>query len=437
MKCLETNMLRRLSQAVRDRSGATAVLAALSMPVVAGGMGLGAEAGYHLLLQRTMQQAADMAAHAGAVRLRSGDNKTKIQAAARNAAIRSGVPATGTSILVNTPPASGAYQGRTSSVEVQLSKAQPRYFSAIFVDEPVQISARAVANVVSSTSRACVLALAPTASGAVTVTGSTNVSIQNCDVVANSNANDAFLMQGSAAKLAAGCVRSVGGAITTAGLTMGKCAAVEQMAPVVRDPYADVPEPAIEGYPCTPPDKNATSIGTTFIHSSGVPARRICGGLDIKKHTTFAPGLYIIDGGELSINANGEVALDAASMAGEGVTFYLANRATLSLNGNGNFSIQAPTTGPYAGILFFGSRSDRGLDHKILGNSALGNSTTQGAIYFPTSAVRFQGNSNMTNGCTQIIGYTVEFTGNSTLRSNCDTNNVREVETKVLVSLVE
>ncbi|MBV0893555.1 hypothetical protein KTN05_17380, partial [Paracoccus sp. Z118] len=129
--------------------------------------------------------------------------------------------------------------------------------------------------------------------------------------------------------------------------------------------------------------------------------------------------------------------LDEASMAGEGVTFYLANGATLSLNGNGNFRIQAPTTGPYAGILFFGSRSGSGLDHKILGNSALGSSTTQGAIYFPTSTVRFQGNSNMTNGCTQIIGYTVEFTGNSTLRSNCDTNNVREIETNVLVSLVE
>ena len=124
-------------------------------------------------------------------------------------------------------------------------------------------------------------------------------------------------------------------------------------------------------------------------------------------------------------------------MTGGGVTFYLANGATLSLSGNGTFELRAPTIGPYAGILFFGSRSDRGLDHKILGNSALGNSTTQGAIYFPTSAVRFQGNSNMTNGCTQIIGYTVEFTGNSTLRSNCDTNNVREIETKVLVSLVE
>ncbi|MBV0893284.1 hypothetical protein KTN05_15845 [Paracoccus sp. Z118] len=115
-------------------------------------------------------------------------------------------------------------------------------------------------------------------------------------------------------------------------------------------------EPAVEGL-CTTPDKKETSFKTNFIHSSGVRALRICGGLDIKGHARFEPGLYIIDEGDLSINANGEMALDEASMAGEGVTFYLANGATLSLNGNGNFRIQAPTTAPYAGILFFGSRS--------------------------------------------------------------------------------
>ncbi|MBV0893411.1 hypothetical protein KTN05_16515, partial [Paracoccus sp. Z118] len=325
MKRFEVKNLRRLSEAFRDRSGATAIMAALCMPVVAGGMGLGAEAGYHLLLQRNMQQAADMAAHAGAIRLRAGDGKAKVQAAAENAAIRSGMPATGTDIVVNTPPASGAYKDRTSSVEVGLSKAQPRYFSAIFVDEPVQISARAVANVTSSTSRACVLALAPTASGAVAISGSTDVSIQNCDVVSNSNASDAFRMQGNG-KLTAGCVRAVGGAVTTTGLDMRNCDAVEQMAPVVRDPYADVAEPAVEGL-CTTPDKKETSFKTNFIHSSGVRALRICGGLDIKGHARFEPGLYIIDGGDLSINANGEMALDEASMAGEGVTFYLANGA--------------------------------------------------------------------------------------------------------------
>lgn len=424
----------RLTEALSDRSGATAILVALAMPVVAGGMGLGAEVGYHFLLQRNMQHAADMAAHAGAVRLRAGDGEAGVQAAARHAAIQSGYVGPEESIDLRTPPESGAYKGSVSSVEVVLSVAQPRFFTAVFLDEPVKISARAVASVMRSGSRACVLALAPTASKAITVSGSTLVSIENCDVVTNSNASDAFFMRNSSAQLTVGCVRSVGGAVTGAGLDMRNCSEVQQLVPVVLDPYANVPEPAIEGICMSAHSKNATTFEPNFIHSSGVPALRICGGLDIKDHVSFAPGLYIIDGGNFHMNANGDVAMDAASMSGDGVTFYLAGDATLSLSGNGKLNIRAPSTGPYAGILFFGSRSQSGLAHEVLGNSE---SITQGAIYAPSSAVRFTGNSTTSNGCTQIIGYTVEFTGNSTLRSNCETNNVREIETNVMVRLVE
>nr|WP_111298502.1 pilus assembly protein TadG-related protein [Paracoccus saliphilus] len=434
MRFPKKRSFRSLSEVFRDRGGATAIIVALAMPVVAGGMGLGAEVGYHFLLQRNMQHAADMAAHAGAIRLRAGDEKASVQAAARHAAIQSGFVGAEEDIDPRTPPQSGAYKGSASSVEVVLKMAQPRYFSSVFVKEPVEMSARAVANVMPSSSRACVLALAPTAARAITVSGSTSVSIENCDIVSNSNATDAFFMQNSSAKLTVGCVRTVGGAVTDGGLIMRNCSAAEQMAPMVRDPYADAVEPAIEGTCISASKKASTTFEPDFVHSSGIPALRICGGLDIKNHVSFAPGLYIIDGGEFNLNANGDVAIDAASMSGDGVTFYLAGDATLSLSGNGSLNIRAPSTGPYAGILFFGSRSQSGLTHQVLGNSG---SITQGAIYVPSSAVRFTGNSTMSNGCTQIIGYTVEFTGNSTLRSNCQTNNVREIETSVMVNLVE
>lgn len=426
--------LQALSHILRDRSGAAAIMVALAMPVVVGGMGLGAEVGYQFLLQRNMQSAADMAAHAGAVRLRAGDTQAGIYAAARHAARQSGFVGADEEITPRTPPESGAYKGNTSSVEVVLRKAQPRYFSSIFVSEPLQLGARAVAKVTPSTSRACVLALAATEPRAVTISGSTLVSLENCDVVSNSNAGDSFYMQNSAAKLAVGCVRAVGGAVTGSGLSMRNCSAAEQMAPVVRDPYADISEPALEGTCMSASKKTAATFEPNFIHSSGVPALRICGGLNIKTHASFAPGLYIIDGGDFNLNANGEVTLDAASVSGEGVTFYLAGNSTLNLSGNGSLNLRAPSSGPYAGILFFGSRGQEGLTHQVLGNAE---SITQGAIYTPSSAVRFTGNSTTSNGCTQIIGYTVEFTGNSTLRSNCDVNNVREVETSVTVSLVE
>lgn len=434
MTDFNTRSFRSPSAFLRDRSGATAILVALSMPVVAGGMGLGAEVGYHYLLQRNLQQAADMAAHAGAVRLRAGDGRAGVQSAARSAAYASGFNGPEDGIRSITPPESGAYKDSASSVEVVLTLTQPRIFSRMFVDQPVEISARAVGSVTQSNSRACVLALAPTASRAVAVSGSTMVSIENCDVVTNSNAKDAFYMQNSSAKLTVGCVRAVGGAVTGGGLTMRSCDEAEELAPVVRDPYANIPEPEVEGDCMPATKKTATSFAPSFVHSSGVPALRICGGLDIKTHASFAPGLYIIDGGDFNLNANGDVNITEASMSGEGVTFYLAGDAVLSLSGNGSLNLRAPSTGPFAGILFYGSRKQTGLTHQVLGNSG---SITQGAIYTPSSAVKFTGNSTMSNGCTQIISYTVEFTGNSSLRSNCQTNNIREIKTEVMVALVE
>ena len=50
-----------------------AVTAAVAMPVIVGGFGLGAEVGYWYFNQRKVQNAADMAAYAGAVALRAGN----------------------------------------------------------------------------------------------------------------------------------------------------------------------------------------------------------------------------------------------------------------------------------------------------------------------------------------------------------------------------
>ena len=423
-------LARPLRTFLADRSGGVVIMAALLMPVLVLGMGLGAETGYQYMTQRNLQNAADLAAHAGGVRLRAGDAKTAIVAAALNVATDSGyVPAKGTFGL-NTPPATGPHAGSARSVEVLLTRSQPRFFSAVVINTPILIGARAVATVTPSDTAACVLALSPTVSRAVSISGSTNVSLQGCDVASNSNASDAFYMANSSAKLATDCVYSVGGAVSSSNLQLGECDSVREYQQVVQDPYADVAEPSIN-IPCEA-DTNVTVFTPSYAHPSGVMAMRICGGLDIKKQVTFKPGLYIIDGGDLTLNGNG-TATDAG-LDVQGATFFLTGNATLNLTGNGSLNLRAPTSGPFNGILIFGSRSQTGLTHSIQGNTG---STTQGAIYVPTSAITFSGNSSTTNGCTQIIGLTVEFTGNSTLRSSCSVGNARPIETNVLVRITE
>lgn len=419
-----------------DAGGAAAVIAAILFPVLIGGMGLSAETGYWYMKQRKLQHAADTSAHAAGARKRAGDSKAQIDAAALNIARNTGLSASLGAVAVNTPPVSGAKAGSGDSVEVILTEVHPRLFSSVFSNEPVTIRTRAVASIVQG-SKGCVLALSPTASGAVTVSGSTKVDLKNCDVASNSSAADSFLLSGSSAALSTGCVQTVGQAVITAQLTLTHCPAVRETAPVVRDPYASVPEPAAVGG-CQNANVGSPILPTVLLptdnHPSGVKSMRFCKGLDLKGKVTFSPGLYIIEGGDLTINGGDLNATAGAEMAGSGVTFYFTNGGRLKLGGNVKLTLSAPTSGPFSGILFFGSRTSAGATQQIGGTSG---STLQGAVYMPGSEVQFTGNSASTGGCTQVIGRTVTFTGNSSLGSDCATAGTRAIETNETVALVE
>jgi hypothetical protein len=408
-----------------DQSGATAVIIAVIFPILVGGMGLGAETGYWYVTQRKLQHAVDVSAHAGGARLRAGDSKPQIDAAALNIALNTGLSASVGTILVNSPPTQGAKAGDTRSLEVVLTEVRPRLFSSVFSGTPVTVKTRAVASIVAH-SKACVLALAPVASGAVSITGSTNLNLQSCDVASNSNSSNSFLMSGSAA-LSAGCVYAVGQAVTTSGLTLTQCAAVKTDAPVVRDPYAGVAEPAATG---TCKDGTVGTPNGTTILTPG----RFCNGLNLKGTVTFSPGLYIIEGGNMTVNGGDPNSNSVVQLNGSDVTFYFVNGGSLKLTTKATLNLSARTSDPFSGILFFGSRTSAGASQTITGSSG---STLQGAVYMPQSNILFTGNSKTSNGCTQVIGLTVTFSGNSSLQSNCTNAGTRTIETGETVAIVE
>jgi hypothetical protein len=409
-----------------DDSGAAAVVAAIVFPVLVGGMGLGAETGYWYLSQRKLQHAADVSAHAAAVRKRAGDNKAGIDAAALNIARNAGFVASIGAIAVNAPPTSGAMAGSADSVEVILTEAHPRLFSSVFSSQPITMNGRAVARVIAG-QNACALALSPRASGAITVSGSTSVNLQGCDVASNSTASDSLRITGGS--MTADCVYSAGGAVVTSQLTLTECAAAKLEQPIVRDPYASVPEPPATGS-CQNKSVGNPNRATTLTpienNAVGVKSMRFCNGMTIQGVVTFEPGLYIIEGGDVSLNGGDQV-------FGSGITFLLRNGASLKLNGNSTINLSAPTSGPLSGILFFGSRNNAGTQ-SIVGNSA---STFQGAIYMPSSDVQFAGSSATTNGCTQLIGKTVTFSGNSSMASSCDEAGTNTIETNETIAIVE
>lgn len=394
----------------QDRSGNTTVVFALCLPVVLGCAGLGVEAGFWQYRQREAQTAADLAAYAGAVSLRNHEPVWQARAEAEAEARLHGFEAAAGSMTANTPPLTGQNQN-LRSMEVVLNQSLPRLFSAIFNDEPVQISVRAVATY-QEEADACLLALSPDAGAAIDLFGSSNVALIECEIMSNSIAEDAVLLRGST-DIVAPCINSVGGFQVGGGsadYTLTECRAPRINLPRAQDPYADVEPPSM---PSSCSNINGGGGGnnsgpvTVTAGASGV--KRFCNGLNLTGDYVFEPGVYVIDGGDLRIGAQ-------ANVVAEGVTFYFTDGARARFNGGAEIQITAPTSGDFSGLAFFGDRDDFGVDHVFNGTAG---SQITGAIYTPSSDIRFLGNFSGQDGCMQLVGYTVEIGGNANITTDC------------------
>src|ERR1700741_4292823 len=95
---------------IDDRRANTAVLFALSLPVLVGTAGLGVETGFWYYEQRVLQTAGEVAAGAGAVEKRGGGNSSDIFNASLKEANEHGFVQSEGTIDVNDPPSSGSFQ---------------------------------------------------------------------------------------------------------------------------------------------------------------------------------------------------------------------------------------------------------------------------------------------------------------------------------------
>ena len=394
----------------------------LLIPFLLGGIAFGAEVGYWELSKRKLQNAVDTAAHAAGTQVRAGIRDTQdLKDAAYRVASVSGFDDGDAAMSLTYPPASGPYAGDNSAVHVKLDHTIDRKFSGIFEDAPVAFSVESTV-LISNGRPACVLALAPQESRAVDISGSTDITLDGCDVASNSVATDAIYMHGSA-DLETDCLSAVGGVSTTSGLVLNDCPAPIEYGPRTPDPYADRPEPTW----------SSCEAGSKFTQSSGnSPARPSPGcyrnGANVNKRVELDPGVYIFDGGTWKFNAQAEV-------SGSGVTIFLTNGAEIDINGSADFNISAPTSGDYSGLAIYVDRDDAS-SHKINGGSGF---SVAGAIYSASGHIDFTGNTTGSGPgiCTQVIGYTVEFTGDSGFSSDCANSGTEEIKTAQSIQIVE
>jgi hypothetical protein len=115
------------------------------------------------------------------------------------------------------------------------------------------------------------------------------------------------------------------------------------------------------------------------------------------------------------------------------VTIHLTNGAHVVINGGATIDLSAPTSGPYAGLLFFGRRSGASVDHVLNGSAA---SRFTGAIYMPNDRLEMRGSNTAGAGCTQIVARTIDFRGNSGMGMDCAGTGVRDLRMVSGVRLV-
>jgi Flp pilus assembly protein TadG len=388
-----------------DQRGNYAIIGAIVMPIIVGCIGLGIDMGFWFKAKRDMQGAADSAAVSVAAAY-AANTATNLQEQADAVASNYGfVDGTGgTTVTVNHPPLSGNYTTNANAFEVIIQQPQGRYFSSMFDSGQVLVSSRSVA--LAEGGLACVLALNPTANAAINSTGTPSVALNNCSMFSDSNAATSINVGGSASvsALSAGAVGGISGTIsTTLGVTTGD-------SPVI-DPYAtDSFTPLTSTSGCT--QSNYSAHGTVTL-SPGI----YCGGIKLNAgaDVTLNPGLYYMDQGSLDVNAQ-------ATLTGSGVTIIFtsstgSNYATATINGGANVDLTPPSTGPTKGIVLFGDRNmPQGTAFKLNGGAS---QILDGATYLPQGAVQFAGGNNGANGCAQLIGNTITFTGNSNFSVSC------------------
>jgi Bacterial Ig-like domain (group 3) len=225
---------------------------------------------------------------------------------------------------------------------------------------------------VTQTVKQSVYVLNKTAAGALTVSGDASLDLAG-DVVVNSRSKDAVSLSGDA-QIDAARIEVVGGVDRGRHATLGS-APVTGIAPV-DDPLAGLAAPT-GGVRRGPVD---LTHGSLTINPGVYYSIRVSGDATL----TLRPGVYVIEGGGLTVSGNG-------SINGSGVMIYNAggddDRGGITLSGNGTFNLTAATSGPYAGVVLFQARDDA-RTISLSGKAMMG---LGGTIYAPAARLSLKG----------------------------------------------
>ncbi len=425
---MRTSMLRAFQT---DQRGGVALVFGLVVPSLIAFAGLGVDGSYWLMERNKLQASTDNAAISAVQALALNGNDQVLTAEAKKLMGKVyGTSLTGVRVTVQHPPASGAMAGNASAVAVLAERDQPMFFLGMFGLNDSVVASRSVARV-DSVTEACLLALSKNEDKAIEISGSSTVTL-GCGLASNSNSSQAAYFSGSSNTKVTGVSTAGDVYLSTNGKLDTSGGPIKTHSAAATDPYG--PEGRNLQVPTNP--KNCAEKQLKVHNDTTLQPGRYCGGIDfIGGTTTFAPGTYIIDGGDFKSNGN-------AALVGNDVTFILtgtgAKIAQLDVNGGSDISLHAPKSGSnFNGILFFqdpARTQTNGSPSKMNGNANL---NLSGAMYFPGDKLEVTGGTASNISCLQVIASTVKITGNSTITGTCDQNSGTDKISRSTVELVE
>lgn len=320
----------------RATRGQVVPLIAVCLATLMGFGGLAVDAGYWEYQQQAQQNATDAAAIGGAQQLTKTTcpSPSLAKSAAVADAASNGFSNGGNVVVtVQNPPQSGAFAGNSCAVAVQITTSGvSSFFTKLFgLANGVTESTQSVGLVTTAKSGGCIYLLSP----------NTWSSFNNATVSATGCAIDIdYTASFNGGTITSPYIGYAGGNPNMGG-TAFPMASPAPMLPVT-DPCPEIPGCAyIAANP--PPATNCTTYNSNG--HSGTIQPGCYNGLNLDGGTiTFAPGPYVIAG---NFNDNGAI------ITGSGVTIYVPAGANPPNFDNQSVSLSPPTSGNYAGVLYY------------------------------------------------------------------------------------
>jgi Flp pilus assembly protein TadG len=358
----------RRASFLAQEGGNVAIMTALSLTVLLGVAGAAIDFVNTSDRQVALQAAVDAAALAG-VREDGSDNK-------RIAAAQASYKANTRDFTFKISAATFQFEKGSTKLFGSANFESSNAFTSVLGigARDLPVTATAVYEAAPSTPAFCIHSLSPSAGpalifnnkrGPLTYTGF-GTDAPECSVQVNSSSSSAVqVKEATGYRSLKSCI--VGGVSgSSASLTPSPDGSCKKSMP---DPFAAMTAPAASGS-CA--SKSATSL----------KPGRYCGGLNLSgSKLSFEPGVYVIEGGSLTLNAS-------AGIDANGVTFVMAPGAgAISIQSAGLMNLTAPSSGPTANFLVI-DRTGKSVNHLI-------KSTVRDASWMSLNGVIYTPEDNM------------------------------------------